>query len=176
MVLARTAGEPLPMTSMVSEAVWRVDPNLPLVEIRSLEQVVREFLLPQTAMSATLGALALGALLLAVVGVYGLMAFFVSRRTHEIGIRMALGASPRDVLAMVLGRGLWLTLAGLAGGLAAAVGLAQVMSSLLFGVGAVDPFTFVVVPALLLAVALLSCYVPARRAAAVDPVVSLRCE
>jgi len=175
-VLARTAGEPLPMTSMVSEAVWRVDPNLPLVEIRSLEQVVREFLLPQTAMSATLGALALGALLLAVVGVYGLMAFFVSRRTHEIGIRMALGASPRDVLTMVLRRGLWLTLTGLVAGLAAAVGLAQVMSSLLFGVGAVDPFTFVVVPALLLAVALLSCYVPARRAAALDPLVSLRCE
>jgi len=104
------------------------------------------------------------------------MSFFVSQRTHEIGIRMALGASPRDVLALVLRRGLWLTLSGVGVGLAGALGLAQVMSSVLSGIGAVDPVAFGAVPAILLAVAMLSCYVPARRAATVDPLVSLRCE
>jgi len=175
-VIARTVGDPSAMVATVSEAVWRVDPNLPLVEIRPLEQVVRDFLLPQTALSATLSGLALGALLLAVLGVYGLMSFFVSRRRHEIGIRMALGASRRSVLALVVGRGFRLAAAGLVGGLAGAVALAQVMASLLFGVGALDPVAFAAVPAVLLAVALLSCYLPARRAAAIDPVASLRYE
>jgi len=175
-VLARTSGDPSAMVAEVSDAIWRVDPNLPLVEVRSLEQVVRDFLLPQTALSATLAGLAFGALLLAVVGVYGLMSFFVSRRRHEIGIRMALGASRRNVLTMVVGRGLWLTAAGLVGGLVGAAGLARVMSSLLFGVATVDAVAFGAAPAVLLAVALLSCYLPARRAAAIDPLVSLRYE
>lgn len=175
-MLARTAGDPLVLTTAVSEVLWRVDSRIPLVEIRSLEQVVQDFFLPQTSISATLAVLALGALLLAVVGIYGLMSFFVSQRTHEIGIRMALGASPREVLALVLRRGLWLTLAGVGVGVAGAFGLAQGMSSLLYGIATVDPVAFAAVPAILLAVAMLSCYVPARRAATVDPLVSLRYE
>jgi predicted permease len=175
-VLARTDGDPLARVASVSAAVWRVDRDLPLVDIRSLTQVVHEYLLPQTAMSSTLAGLAAGALALAVVGVYGLMAFFVTQRTSEIGIRVALGAAPRDVIAMVMKRGVGLTLAGVGAGLLGAVGLAQVMSSLLFGLSPIDPFSFGAVPAILVVVALVSCYLPARRAAAVDPLVSLRCE
>ncbi len=175
-VIARTAGEPLALSAEIDEAVWRVDPNLPITEVRSLTQVVQDYLLPQSLLSSSLGGLALGALVLALTGIYGLMAFFVSQRTQEIGIRMALGAAPRDALALVLKRGLWLALTGVGAGLLGAFGLAQVMASLLFGVGAVDPLAFAAVPALLLAVALLSCYLPARRAATVDPVVSLKYE
>jgi len=175
-VLVRTDGDPLARVGSVTAAVWQVDRDLPFVDIRSLEQVVHEFLLPQTAMSSTLAGLAVGALVLAVVGVYGLMAFFVAQRRPEIGIRVALGASPRNVVAMVMGRGLGLTLAGTATGLLAAVGLAQLMSSLLFGLRPIDSFSFGAVPAILVAVALISCYLPARRAATVDPLVSLKCE
>ncbi len=175
-VLARTTGDPVSLAPAVSDAIWRVDRNLPLVQVRSLADVVREFLLPQTAISTTLFVLALGALLLAVVGIYGLMAFFVTERTCEIGIRLALGAAPGVVARQVLTRGLRLTLAGVGAGLLGAAGLARLMSSLLFGVGALDPLAFGAVPAILLLVALVSCFVPARRAASVDPLTSLRCE
>jgi len=173
-LLVRTAADPLAATAAVSEAVWRVDPTLPIVEVRSLAQVVSDFLLPQQAMSGTLFGLALGAMLLAVVGVYGLMAFYVSQRTQEIGLRMALGAARGDVVGLVLGRGLRLALGGLVFGLAGAVALGRIMASLLHGVGALDPVAFVGAPALLVAVAMLACYLPARRAAKVDPLVALR--
>jgi putative ABC transport system permease protein len=175
-VLARTTGDPGSLAPAVSDAIWRVDRNLPLVQIRSLADVVQEFLLPQTAISSTLFVLALGALLLAVVGIYGLMAFFVTERTREIGIRLALGAAPAAVARHVLARGVRLTLAGVGAGLLGALGLARLMASLLFGVGALDPLAFGAVPAVLVLVALVSCFVPARRAASVDPLTSLRCE
>jgi putative ABC transport system permease protein len=116
------------------------------------------------------------AMILAAIGIYGVMAYSVSHRTREIGIRVALGARPRDVLSLVIRQGIILTLTGALAGLIVALGLTRVMSSLLFGVGAMDPLTFVGVAALLITVALLACLIPARRATKVDPIVALRYE
>ena len=116
------------------------------------------------------------ALTLAAVGIYGIVAYSVTERTHEIGVRLALGAQRRDVVAMVVRHGMIMTVAGTGVGLAAAFAVVRVMSGLLFGVSAADPVTFIAIPVLLLAVALAACYIPARRATRVDPMIALRTE
>jgi len=138
--------------------------------------VIAENMEDTSLQTAVLGAFAGMALLLAAVGLYGVMAYAVAQRTREIGIRMALGAHPRAVMAMVMGRGGRLTLAGVALGAPAAFGLARLLSKMLFGVGVADPLTFTAVACLLAAVAMLACYIPARRAMRVDPMVALRYE
>jgi putative ABC transport system permease protein len=141
-----------------------------------MEQVVSNSLHNQRVATGLLALFATLAMLLAAVGIYGMMAYSVSQRTHEIGIRMALGAERRDVLRLVVGHGMVLTLIGMAIGLAGAFGATRVLSSLLFGVRPTDLVTFAGVSTLLAAVALLASYIPARRATKVDPMVALRYE
>jgi ABC-type antimicrobial peptide transport system permease subunit len=151
-----------------------VDAKLPVTAVRSMEQVVEEFLLPRASLSFSLAALGAGALSLAAIGVYGLMLFFVSRRTREIGLRLALGASRRDVFRLVLGRALRLVGVGVGIGLVGALALSKAMSGLLYGVGSVDVASFTLVPLLLATTAALAAWLPARRAARLDPSVTLR--
>ncbi len=175
-LVTRTPGNPLDLVSPLRDSIRDLDPYLPLSEVRSMDQVVSEFLLPQRVIAGFLGALSTGALLLALIGIYGLMAFFVSLRRREVGIRMALGARRLDVVRLIMGRGLALTVAGLAGGVVISFLMARLMSGLLFGVGALNPVSFLLVPLLLAGAALLFCYIPARRAAQVDPLSTLRYE
>ena len=154
----------------------RLDANLPVFDLKTMDALIGESLFGERLMaflSICFGALAA---LLAALGLYGVLAYWVAQRTREIGIRVALGADPGNIRALVLGQGIRLTLAGVAAGVAGALALMRLMKSLLFGVGAADPITFVVVALLLTLIALLACYIPARRATKVDPMIALRCE
>jgi putative ABC transport system permease protein len=153
-----------------------LDPGLPLSEVKTMEEVVYERRSPKELMMWTLVVFGLTALLMAAVGTYAVMAYSVAQRTHEIGVRMALGARSVDVLELILGQGLKLMILGLAIGLAGAFALTRAVGSLLYGVTATDPLTFAIVASILAAVALLACYIPARRATKVDPMVALRNE
>ncbi len=172
----RTAGEEAGIASAIGKQVRSVDPDQPIYDVSSLKHRLSESLAPRRFNMELLGIFAFIALALAVVGIYGVMAFSVTRRTHEIGIRMALGAEKRDVLKMVIGQGLKLALVGVAIGIAGALALTRFLSTLLYGVKPTDPLTFIAVSLILIAVALLACYIPARRAAKVDPMVALRYE
>jgi predicted permease len=173
----RTTGEsPLAFVDAVRREARALDPRLPVYGVRPLSEHL-DYALWWTRMGATLSAIfGLLATLLAAIGLYGLIAYRVSRRTREIGIRMALGASPRAVVRMVVGEGARLAAVGLALGIAGAAGLARAMNSLLVGVGVLDPATFLAVPLFLAAVALTAGYLPARRAAGADPLAALRYE
>jgi ABC-type antimicrobial peptide transport system permease subunit len=160
----------------VRQAIWEVNPHLPLLRPNSLESRVANSIARTSFTMILLGVAAGVALLLGVVGVYGVISYAVSQRTRELGMRMALGARDTDVTRMVLRQGLALAAAGLAIGLALAYGVTRLMAGLLFGISPQDPTTFALVPAGLLAVALLASYLPARRAAQVDPMVALRAE
>jgi putative ABC transport system permease protein len=172
----RTAAEPDGMVSAVRAQVRDIDPDQPLYHVATLQQVLSESLAPRRFNLLLLGIFAGIALALATVGIYGVMAFSVTQRTHEIGIRMALGAQRGDVLRMVVTDGLKLALIGVAIGMAGALALTRFLSSLLYSVKPTDPITFAAVSLILIAVALLACYIPARRATKVEPMVALRYE
>jgi putative ABC transport system permease protein len=172
----RTAADPDSMVSAVRAQVRGVDPDQPLYHVVTLQQVLSESLAPRQFNVLLLGIFAGIALALATVGIYGVMAFSVTQRTHEIGIRMALGAERRNVLRLIVRQGLRLTLLGVVLGIAGAWALTSFLSSFLFGVAPRDPATFVLVSIALVAVSILACYIPARRATKVDPMVALRYE
>ena len=173
---ARTEGDPAALAPAVRRESNAIDPAQPVYRVRTMEDVMANSIATQRLSATLLAFFAAIALVLAAVGIYGVMSYMVTQRRHEIGVRMALGARPRDVLRMVVGQGMLLTLIGLVLGLAGAYALTRVMSSLLYGVSATDPFVFLTVPFALAAVALLANLVPARRAMRVDPLVALRYE
>ncbi|MFZ0640590.1 MAG: ABC transporter permease [Candidatus Acidiferrales bacterium] len=175
-IYARVAGDPLAFVSPVQDAVHSLDADLPLFDLTTLDSRIQLSTTTERLAGVFVGGFGVLALLLAGIGIYGVLAYTTRQRTHEIGIRMALGAEPRDVLRLVLRQGLMLALVGLAIGLAASFVLTRALSSQLFGVTATDPLTFAAVAILLLAVALLACFIPARRAMRTDPMVALRYE
>jgi len=174
--VVRAEGDPSLLAGAVRAAVREIDPSLPIFGMRTMSDTVADSLARPRFLSLLLGAFSVISLALAAVGIYGVMSYSVSRRTQEIGVRVALGARASDVLLMVLGQGTKLAAVGVGIGLAGAFALTRVMSTLLFEVSVTDPATFAAVVALLAFVTLLACYVPARRATKVDPIVALRCE
>jgi ABC-type antimicrobial peptide transport system permease subunit len=164
------------LTSAVKQTLRGLDPDLPMYYIRTMAERVDESLARRRFSMLLLGLFAGLAFALATIGIYGVMAYLVSQGTREIGIRMALGATQRDILSLVVRQGMTLALLGVAIGLAGAFALTRLMRSLLFGVRASDPFTFAALAIMLTLVALLACTIPARRAARIDPMISLRWE
>jgi putative ABC transport system permease protein len=172
----RAAGDPARLTSALRAEVQKLDKTVPLFDVKTLDEHLGRALGQERTNASLIGGFALLALVLAAIGIYGVMSYSVTQRTREIGIRLALGAPRSGVLRLVVGHGMTLTFIGLAIGLAAAFTLTRVISTLLYGVSATDPSTFVGVPVMLAAVALAACYLPARRAVKVDPMVALRYE
>jgi putative ABC transport system permease protein len=175
-LVVRTTGDPLAMAAAVRAEIWKLDKELPLYQVRTMEQILSASVVGQRFNMLLLTVFAALALLLATVGIYGLMSYATAQRAREIGVRLALGARARDVLRLVMKQGLILTVSGVAIGLAGAFALTRIMTGLLFGVSATDPVTFTLIAALLTLVALVACWIPARRAAKFDPMVALRCE
>jgi len=175
-IVLRTPGDPLQFISAVRAQIAAVDPNLPLYNIKPMDRLITESIVGIAYVAAMMAVLGVIALVLASVGVFGVMSYSVSERAHEIGIRMSLGAQTNDILRMVLRSGMTLTVLGLAIGLPIAFALARALAALLFGVEAADPFSFIGLPLLLAAVAALACYLPARWAARLDPLKALRYE
>ncbi|HKQ93853.1 MAG TPA: ABC transporter permease [Blastocatellia bacterium] len=175
-LVVRTAGDPTNLTSAIRNQILSIDKEQPVSGIRTLEQRVSTSIAQQRFSMLLLGVFAAVAMVLAAVGIYGVLSYAAAQRTHEIGIRMALGARAGNVLKMVIGQGMKLALAGVALGSGAALALTQLMKRLLFGVTAADPMTYVVIALSLSLVALFACWIPARRAAKVDPMVALRVE
>jgi putative ABC transport system permease protein len=175
-LVVRSDGDSASLAGQVKSEVWAVDKLLPVTKVKTMSEVMSASIAGQRFNLTLMSVFAVTALLLAAVGIYGVIAFSVTQRSHEIGVRIALGAQTRDVLRLVVGQGLKLTLIGIGLGLLGAYAVTRLMQSLLFGVSATDPATFVALAALLAAVALLASYVPARRATRVDPMVSLRYE
>jgi putative ABC transport system permease protein len=175
-VFVRTSGDPARSQSTVRREIARQDRDQPISDVRTMDERIGRSLSSRRFNMLLIALLAGLALTLAAVGIYGIVAYSVTERTHEIGVRVALGAQRRDVLTMVVGQGMAMVATGTAIGVAAAAALARLMSSLLFGVSALDPATFVAIPTLLIGVALAACYIPARRAMRVDPLQTLRSE
>ena len=174
--VARASNSSTPLESSIRNAVRELDPTLPVYNLRSMEEVVSKSMVQPRFLALLLATFSGIALFLAAIGIYGVMAYSVTQRTQEIGVRMALGARPRHVLRLVFGQGLGMLLLGTVIGLAGAFALTRLMRTLLFEVTSTDPITYVSVIGLLTVVALLACYIPARRAAKVDPLIALRYE
>jgi len=175
-LLARSTGDPSSLVGSLRDAIHEVDKDQPIYRVMTMEQVVSNSVAQKRFSMVLLLIFAGVALLLAAVGIYGVMSYSVTQRTHELGIRMALGAQSGDVLKMVVRQGMGITLIGVGIGLAGAFAATKVMSSLLFGVGTHDPITFVAIPLILAGVALVACFIPALRATRVDPMIALRYE
>jgi len=172
----RTAGDPLSIVSAVRQAVHDVDPDQPISNIATMGEVLGDEATERRMGMILLSSFAVLAVILASLGIYGVLAYFVTQHRNEIGVRLALGATPGRILLLVLGKGIKLTGLGVGIGLAASFALTRLMTSLLFGVKPADPLTFVAVACLLGLVAMLACWIPARRAARTDPMVALRYE
>jgi putative ABC transport system permease protein len=175
-IVARTAVDPVALSSTLRGEVWGIDKDQSVYDLKTMDQTLSEMSSQRRFNMLLLGVFAALALTLAAVGIYGVMSYSVAQRTHEIGIRMALGAKTTDVLGMVVRRGMVLASVGIGVGVIGAAALTRLMSSLLYGVSATDPVTFVVIPIVLAGVTLAASFVPARRATKVDPMVALRYE
>jgi ABC-type antimicrobial peptide transport system permease subunit len=175
-VVLRTTTDPASLTSAVAHELHEVDRDLPMYGVVTMEQRVAGSLARRRFTTVLLSLFAGFALALATIGIYGVMAYLVSQGTREIGIRMALGATQKTVLKLVVKQGMVLAVSGVALGLIAALAFSRLVSGLLFGVKATDPLTFAAITILLTVVALFASYIPARRAARIDPMISLRCE
>ena len=175
-LVLRTEGDPKSFIPAVRTEIAAVDPDLPLFDVLPFDKVITNSIVGIAYVAAMMAILGLIALVLASLGIYGVMSYSVGERTHEIGVRMAMGASSKDVQRLILGNGMFLTVVGMAIGLPLALGLAYALSSLLFGVKVADPFAFLGLPLLLAAVATVACYLPARRAVRLDPITALRYE
>jgi predicted permease len=175
-IIIKGASDPNPLISSVRGAIKQIDPDQPIYSVRTMDEIRAESVQNERLNLTLLSLFAGIALVLAVVGIYGVMSYSVTQRTHEIGIRMAVGARPRDVFTMILGHGMKLALIGVGIGLLGAFALTRLMASMLFGVEPTDATTYGVIAALLIAVSLLACYLPGRRATKVEPTISLRYE
>jgi putative ABC transport system permease protein len=175
-LVVRSNVEPASLSAAVRQAVNEVDRSVPVADVKTMEHIVSESITQPRFNLFLLGLFSAVAMVLSAAGIYGVTAYTVTQRTHEVGIRIALGAQVTDVLRMILGQGMAVIGVGLVVGLAAAFGLMRLLRSLLFGVGENDPLTFVAITVGLILVALIACYIPARRATKVDPLVALRAE
>jgi putative ABC transport system permease protein len=175
-IVVRTSSDPLSLAASVKRQIQTLDRDLPIDDAKTMQQLLAESNSGRRFNMLLLTVFALVALVLAIVGIYGVMSYTVTQRTHEIGIRVAIGAQSRDVFRMVIGQGMRLAIIGVAFGLVGAFGLTRLMTSMLFGVEPTDPATFVIIGVLLTVVALVACYIPGRRATKVNPLVALRYE
>jgi putative ABC transport system permease protein len=175
-IVVKTDSDPAAMTNAIRREILAIDKDQAVFKVTTLEQLLNQSILIRRFFMSLLLVFAAIALVLAAVGIYGVMSYVASQRTHEIGIRMALGAQTRDVLKLVMANGMALAISGVLLGLVVAFAVTRVLAGLLFGVSATDAGTFVIVSAGLIAIALLACYIPARRATKVDPLVALRYE
>jgi len=175
-MIVKTSVEPTSLIGAIKREIRAIDKDQPIAQVQTLDDKLSESIAPQRFTLLLLGIFALMALSLASAGIYGLMSYAVTQRTHEIGVRMALGARQVDVLKLMVRQGMGLVVIGVALGLAGAFATTRLMSALLFDVTAKDPVTFAVVTAVLTIVAFVACYLPARRATKVDPLVALRYE
>jgi putative ABC transport system permease protein len=175
-LVVRSTMDPASLTSAIRASVAAIDKDQPIFDVHTMQQLVDDSISTRRLTLVLLGIFSALALILAAIGIYGVMAYSVALRTQEIGIRMALGAQQKDVLRLILGQGARIAFFGVTIGLVAAAALARLLSSLLFSVSASDPITFAAVSILLVAIALLACYIPARRALRVDPIIALRYE